>query len=268
VSPFRRSTIFVSVERDRVVLVKAGARPGMPAEAERLDGIDLACGDLTPIAEPLRAILSAPGWRGLQRRILISDRLVHHAAVERPLGVRTFGELQLAVEGRMEQLFDIDPPDWAVRVDAKPFAKHVAACALPRRLGEAIQAALCAGATRVSIRPYLLCELDRHAKRLPNACWFATAGRDYVAIVRVHDGCCRRIRIHPTPRPDARLAVALVERSRTLLGEEQGAEATFLSGLPGDHEGGDVVHLDERETGKGSSARVSIYGRAMAEVWA
>jgi hypothetical protein len=266
VSPFRRSTIFVSVESDRVVLVKAGTRPGAHAEAKRLDGIDLASGDFAPIAEPLQAILSAPGWRGLQREILISDRLVHHAALERPSGVRTFGELQLAVEGRLEQLFDIHPPDWAVRVDAKPFANHVVACALPRRLGEAIQTVLCASATRVSIRPYLLCELDRHAKRLPNACWFATAGRDYVAIVRVRDGCCRRIRIHPTARPDARLAVALVERSRTLLGEERGSEATFLSGLTGDHEGGDVVRLDAPAAGKGRSARTSAYGRAMSEV--
>jgi hypothetical protein len=249
-----------------VVLVKAGAGPAAPLEARSLDGFDLASGDVGRMAPPLQAILSEPGLKRLQRQILLSDRLVHYVAMERPQGVRTFRELQLAIESRLRHLFDIDPADWTVRVNARPFAKHVVACAAPRRLVERIQTVLCAGAARASIRPYLLCDLDRHAGRLPNACWFANAGRDYIGIVRVRDGCCSRIRIHPTPHPDARLAVAVVERERTLLGEEQKSEAIFLSGLPGDHEGGDVVHLDGHGRERGS--RTSPHGRALAELWA
>jgi hypothetical protein len=268
VSPFRRSTVIAWVESDRVVLVKAAADVAAAAETRRLHGIDLACGDPAASAETLQAMLAAPGWRGLRREVLVSDRLVHYAAMERPRGVRSVRELELAAEGRLEQLFDINGPDWIVRVDARPFSAHVLACALPRGLVERIRGVLCAGPARVPIRPYLLRDLARHASRLPKACWFASAARDYIGIVHVRDGCCHRIRIHPTQHPDARLAVALVERERTLLGEAQASETTLLSGLAGAHDGADVVRLDEPGRGKRPSARTARFGRALAEAWA
>ena len=262
-SPFRRSTLVVCVDIDRVIVVPT-ARGACAGNARQLAGLDLRSGDAARALEPLRAMLAEPGWKGLEREILLSDRLAHYFVMERPEGIRTFHELQLALESRLQYLFEIRLADWVLRVDAKPFAPSFVACAIPRRLIVGLEAALCTGSSpRTSLRPYLLFELDRHARKLPATCWFGAAGRDYIGIVRVRDGHCQRVRIVAAPVPDARAALRLIERERMLLGEYERAEPLFFSGLFDEHGGADVVLLDG--PGRDRRGRAAAFRRAMVE---
>ena len=74
-SPFRRSTLVICVESDRVVMVPAWDGAATTTDARRLVGVDLRSGDVARALQPLREMLSDPAWKGVEREILLSDRL-------------------------------------------------------------------------------------------------------------------------------------------------------------------------------------------------
>ena len=264
----RGSVLHASVEADRVAMVKLGRR------GEVLEQICVAIaldpGQPTSALQSLSLLLSAAPWRGATRRVVVSDRLVRYLVLPRPLGLRSLAELQLAVTDHLAQAFDLDGGQWRILIDAPAFTPRVVACALPLALLEALEATFAQGGPCLSIRPYLVAESARLASRLPARGWFASATRDYLAILGVRQGGPRSIRILPGAYGDARIIAATVARERLLQGddEEPGDGQTLFSGWL-THEAGDapLTRLDLAEWESQSRAWSHGYRMALAGVW-
>ncbi len=264
----RHKRVFASIEVDRVALVHTGDEyPDGIREERCLDAV-LDADRPEDALQAVTAILADAPWRGTQRHAVLSDRLVRYLVAERPRGVRSVSELRLALETRFEQAFDAAAADWTIAMAARPFAQFFVLCAVPRRLLEATRAALSQTGTCASIRPFLACELDRHATRAPGDCWYAAAARDCVALARIAGGECERIRVMRLGAPTPQAVADLIEQERLLAGEHAGRVPVLLSGiLEGNPGSANLTRVDRAQWGAKPQSWASLYRVAMAEAW-
>lgn len=230
-SRFRRDEVLIFLESGGAALARLRHRERADLSSTRQIDIELPAGTLAAGLHLLQDVLSEPAWQGTRREVIVSDRLVHYLVLERPQGLRSAAELQIAIEGRFEQMYEIVPSEWIVRYDRRAFARNLVACAMPRDLVEALESTVAKSGICSGIRPLLLFTLNRHAASLPNDCWYALAGRAQVAIAWIRAGTCRRIRVLPLEAPTANLVAELLERERIMAGEAEGNTPVFLSGL-------------------------------------
>jgi hypothetical protein len=269
VSLFRRSVVFASVELERVCLVRIRRGRTAVAEEDRVFTRELDPDAPQASLNEVAHTLSGPGWRGTRRHVVISDRLVHYLVMPRPQGVQAAAELRLAIETRFEQLFDAPAAEWAIEADLRPLARHFVACALPHRLVNALRSAFSEGGECVSLRPFLICELNRLARRLPAECWYAAAAHDSVALARIARGECQRLRVLPASRPTPDHVIELVDRERLTAGETIVDVPILSSGiLEGKAEPDSLKRLDQPRWRTQPRAWSSLHRLALAELWA
>ncbi len=267
-SPFRRERVYASIELDRIALVKLdGPHAGAPAQ-ERLIEVGFDADHPDRAMREVSQLLALAEWRGTQRRVVLSDRFARYLVVERPQGISSFNELELAISARFEEAFDASSAQWDIAVDARTFAHRFFACATPRRALEEIRTAFAENGQCDSIRPYLVCELNRLARRLPAESWFATAARDSVALASIARGEVQQIRVLPCPSPTSSTIAELVERERLLAGEVAGGQQCLFSGvLEDDHEGTMLTRVDRPQWAAQHRTWSSNYRVALAEIW-
>jgi hypothetical protein len=267
VSLFRPRRVYASVELDRISLVRlVGYRSGQVEEERVIEGASDPDQPDGAIPELARA-MAEPGWRATPRHVVVSDRLVHYLVTARPQGVQTAAELRLLIESRYEALLDSPAAEWAIAADLRPLARHFVACAMPRRLVEALEKAFSVEGTCVSLRPFLISELKRRAGRLPRECWYAVAARDSLTLARISGGECRRLRVLPAGLSSAAHISDLVDRERLTAGDK-GATRLLASGLIEGAAGTEqVTQLDRRAWPGKPKAWARSYRLALSEVW-
>ena len=267
-SLFGRERIFASIELDRIALVKLTGNGGSTPLGECLIEAPLDPDQPEEALGKVATVLADPLWNGAKRHVVLSDRLVRYLVFERPEGVRSVDELMLAVEARFEQAFDASAQDWEIVIDARPFPRRFIACGAPRRMLYAARTAFSTGGECTSIRPFLVCELERVAKRLPAACWFAAASRDCVALIGITDSECQYVRVLPVDLSSPAAITATIEREQLLSGDAEGNEQIFVSGVPNAQSGdGTATRLDAPHWRAQPAAWSSSYRLALAEVW-
>jgi len=193
---------------------------------------------------------------------------VRYLVMDRPEGVRSATELELACEARFQAGFDRPAADWRIAIDARLFARHFFVCAIPRRLFDALSRIFGAHGPVVSMRPCLIAELGRRARRLPAPCWFVAATRDCVTIAGLDDDGCRVVRVLSAEQPSAGSIADIVAREALLAGEI-GADAPVLVAgtVAGDFTGA-LQRVDAPTWGTQSSSWTSNYRLALSEQWA
>lgn len=267
-SPFRRERVFASIEFDRIAFVKLSGRRADATSKEHLIDVTFDPDRPDRALRDVSKLLSQPGWSGTTRHVVLSDRLARYLVIERPHGIRSLGELALAISARFEEAFDASSAQWDIAFDARPFAQHFFACAIPRQVLEAVRNTFSHNGECASICPYLVCELNRLARRMPDAYWFATATRDCVCLVAMASGKLRQIRVLPCSSPTSSAIAELVEREHLLSGEvADGQKCLFTGILEGKDEGAILTRLDRPQWGTQLKTWSSIYRVALAEVW-
>ena len=267
-SPFRRDRVYASIELDRIALVRLDAqRAGAPAQ-ERLLEVGFDADHPDRALREVSQVLALAEWRGTQRHVVLSDRFARYLVVERPQGITSFAELELAVSARFEEAFDASGAQWDIAIDARTLAHRFFACATPRRALEEIRTTFAENGECDSIRPYLVCELNRLARRLPAECWFATATRDSLGLAGIAHGEVQQIRVLPCASPTSSTIAELIERERLLAGEAAGGQRCLFSGvLEDDVEGTMLTRLDRPQWAAQPRTWSSNYRVALAEIW-
>ena len=266
-SLFRRERIYASVELDRVALVRLGADRSAREQAVLPVSFDPEHPEAA--LQALAATLATPAWRGAPRRIVLSDRLVRYLVMERPEGVRSAAELRLACEARFQASFDRPAAEWRIDVDARAFARRFLVCAMPRRLLDGLSRTFGANGQLVSLRPYLVSELGRRARRLPVPCWFVAATRDCLTLAGLADDGCRVVRVLTAEQPSVAAIEDLVARETLLAGEVDSDAPVLVSGtVAGDLAASAMRRVDAPGWGTQNSSWAASYRLALSEQWA
>jgi hypothetical protein len=267
VSLFRRERLYASVELDRLALVRLGsdgvareqAVMALPLDPERPD----------EWRREVEHTLASPLWRDAPCSVVLSDRLVRYAIMERPEGLRSGAELRLACEARFQASFDRPARDWEIALDARAFARHYLACGILRRFLDVIRAVFATRSRLVSVRPFLICELRRVARRLPGDCWFIVAARDCVALAGIAARECRRIRVLAVEQPTAAMIQGALEREMLLGGELAPNAPVLVAGvLQGDLGANAMRRIDAARWGSQPNHWTSGFRVALSERWA
>lgn len=265
-SRFRPNRVYASIEPDQVALVKMADRQSRETEDERIFEADFDSERPLDTLAIVSAMLHEPRWRDTQRRIVLSDRLVRYLVIARPQGLRSMSELKLAVQTHFEQAYDAAAADWVIALHALPFARRFIACAMPRSLLDAAHATFSAAGVCASIQPFLICEMNRRARQLPQHCWYAAAARDCVALSEIVKGECQRIRVLPISSGTD--IADLIGQEQLLSGLETGGAPVLLSGVvEEDVNAAQMTRVDQARwlsKGRDWTAR---YRLALAEVW-
>ena len=210
-------------------------------------------------------VLAQPPWKSTIRHVVLSDLLVRYLVVDRPLGVRSLSELELSVNARFEQAFDLSVAQWTIAIDARPCDRQFIACAMPRPLLTAIKNIFCDDGRCASIRPFLVCELNRRAQQMPQAGWYAAATDHNLCLIAFAQGRIERIRSLPTAIPTAAEVERLVARERLLAGDDALEQPTLFSGVLNGSASSALTRIDSPQWG---SKNWSSQDRmAMAGVW-
>ena len=266
-SRFRRERVYASVELDRVALVRLGA-DGVPHD-ETVIAAALEPDRPEEWTKAVRSALAQPAQRNVQRHVVLSDRLVRYVVMERPQGVRSSAELKLACEARFQASFERPAAEWEIAIDARPFARHIFACGVSRRLRDAVRALFAADGTLASVQPFLVCELRRLARRLPAECWFIVVARDCVTLAGIRRGECRFVRVLAAEHPSLAMIQDALEREALLTGELTADAPVLIAGvLQGDLATSDMRRLDTPSWGSQTSQWASGFRLALAERWA
>ena len=265
-SPFRRERVYASVELDRVALVRLGA-DGVPRDEAV---IDLALDPEHPQewSKAARATLAVPSLRNVPRIVVLSDRLVRYVVMERPQGVRSSAELRLACEARFQTSFERPAAEWEIAIDARPCARDVFACGVSRRLLDAVRGLFAAEGSVASVQPFLVCELQRLARRLPAECWFIAVARDCVTLAGIRHGVCRFVRVLASDQPTLQTIRDALEREALLTGEIAADAPVLIAGVvEGDAAASDMRRLDAPAWGAQTSSWASGFRLALAARW-
>ena len=266
-SRFRREQVYASVELDRLALVRLGA-DDVPRE-EAVIALPLDPERPEEWIKAARTALAQPAWRNVARKVVVSDRLVRYVVMERPQGVRSSAELRLACEARFQASFERPAAEWEIAIDARPFAQHLFACGVSRRLLDALRTLFAAEGSLVSLEPFLVCELRRLARRLPGECWFIAVARDCVTLAGIRRAECRFTRVLAAEQPDLPLVRDALEREALLTGELTADAPVLIAGvLQGDWAKSGMRRLDAPSWGGGTSQWASGFRLALAERWA
>jgi hypothetical protein len=241
-------------------------RPTRETEDERIFEADFDGERPLDALSMVVAVLHEPRWRATQRRIVLSDRLVRYLVIEPPAGLRSIAELNLAVQTHFEHAYDATAADWTIALHALPFARRFVACAVPRSLLDAVQATFSAQGVCASIQPFLICEMNRSAKRLPQHCWYAAAARDCVALSEIVAGQCQRIRVLPISS-DSDIA-DLIEQEQLLSGLDTSAPVLLSGVVDEEIDAAQVTRVDQARWLSKGREWTSRYRLALAEVWA
>lgn len=265
-SRFRPNRLYASIEADRIALVRVAGRGELHDRA--LVPLDATADAPESSLRPLADILAAPPWRGLDRRVVVSDRLARYLVVERPEGARSVEELRLACTARFESSFDTVADEWELSIDLRPFTTDCLVCAMPRRLLEATRAVFAQHGRLRSLRPYLISELRRCDRTLTRPCWFAASARDSVAVAALTRSSCHGIRVAALESPSAAQIAELVTRQRLLVDEPDAAAPAFLTGVvEGDVEPGTLRRIDRAQWRTLAPATLADYRIALSEIW-
>ncbi len=267
-SLFKRERVYASVEHDRVALVRLDAR-----NATQESTVIPWQLDVEQPEEALRvlapALASAP-WQSAGRRVVLSDRMVRYLVLERPEGVRSIAELRLACEARFQASFDRPAAEWEIALDARPFARRFLVCGVRKRLLQALKDAFGSHAPLLSLRPFLIAELARRARRLPTPCWFAAAARDCVTLAGLTEDGCSVVRVLVTDgQPSATSLDASLARERLLAGDMAGDAPVLVAGaLAGDLAASAIRRIDAPTWGTQDAGWSQSFRLALAEQWA
>jgi hypothetical protein len=266
VSLFRPSRVYASIEPDQIAIVRMADRHTRETQDERIFEADFAGDRPLDAFSLVVAVLHESHWRDTHRHIVLSDRLVRYLVIDRPEGLRSIAELDLAVQTHFEQAYDATAADWTIALHALPFAQRFVACAVPRYLLDAAQATFSAEGVCASIQPFLICEMNRRTAQLPQHCWYAAAARDCVALSQIVAGQCHRIRVLPISS-DSDIA-DLIEQEQLLSDFDTGAAPVLLSGVVEEEvDAAQLTRVDQaRWLSKGRDWS-SRYRLALSEVW-
>ena len=121
----------------------------------------------------------------------------------------------------------------------------------------------------VSLRPFLVCELRRLARRLPDQCWFAAVAHDCVTLAGIAEKDCRLVRIVATDQPAVATIQEALERESLLTDEIAPDAPTLVAGvLHDDIAASAMQRVDAPTWGTKPSSWASRYRLALSERWA
>lgn len=274
-SRFRHEHLHVSVEADRIALVKTGGRLQPGIEREKLlpvVGFDmkkpeagLAC---------LEAELAREEWHAASANVVLSDPLVHYFIAEPVPGIRGLDELKLLFASDFEATFGLPAGEWEICADLPPFASRFLACGANRRLLDELRRLFGATGHRLhSIQPFLVREFNQRRHRLgSDLAWFAVTERNSLTLALLSRNTWHGLRTHWTGEEGPSLLPTLLARDQVVYGISETPSRVWMAGtLPAGPVAGrlaeDVARLDQARWPGRDEQWCRDYRLALSGVW-
>ncbi len=179
-SLWQRETLSIGWDSQRVAVVRRRGRALRDARSA-----PAAAGDIAARVALLEEMIKAGGKAGSRAEFVVSDRYARYFVFERVDGVRNLAELEATVAAGFEARFGQSAADWRIAFDLGPGDRHGMACALPGALVAACKGV--AAKAAVSIEPYCIAALRRHARTLAAPVWVAARADGQLTLGR-HSG--------------------------------------------------------------------------------
>ena len=184
-------------------------------------------GNLSDMALAITNLLAQLGAASTLR-VCVSDAYCRYLLLPRPAGARNKQELDAAISARFQSSFGENADDWILTTDSPPMAKFDLACALRRRLYEAIQA----GAQRlplVSLQPLWIWCAQQTARKCKADHWLIVAEGQGVTSGLFRSGQCVGVRSSRQFTADDTLA-NIVLRESALYAQSDGVRHVCVYG--------------------------------------
>lgn len=167
----------------------------------------------------LEAWLRAQKWRSTNVRVSVTDQFSHYCVVSWPVGVFKRSELQLIVEGEIEQRLGIDMASYEVRTDVSRYGTNMLACAMPRGFLAGLKVAFTAN--RLSIRllqPRFVDTFNRWKKEITQDGLLVSVESDRCVLGVMQAGQWHSVRTLRVASMNGGALSALIEREQVLHG--------------------------------------------------
>lgn len=243
-SPFKPDRLYVSIERERIAMVRCRGWLRRQLLSEQIFSVGADERERAAI-DWLDRQLAVTAAAGAAVHVVLSDQLVKSFVFESVAGVRHIGELQASIRARFEETFGLPAEEWEISADPSPFAVSFPVCAVERRLFASLQQVF--GAHRnvlVSVRPFFVSEFNRWRRRIGRgSAWFAVAERDSLTLARLAEGCWASVRTYRTAAEPGEALPQLLARERLSRGIAADGERVWLAGMPPGPPAGDPAAL-------------------------
>lgn len=179
-SLWRRETLSIGWDSQRVAVVRRRGR-----ELRDARSAPAADADIAARVALLEGMITAGGKGAARAEFVVSDRFARYFVFERVAGVRNLAELEATIVAGFEARFGQSAASWRIAFDLGPGDRHGIACALPNALVDACKGV--AANAAVSIEPYCIAVLRRHARALSAPVWVAARADGQLTLGR-HSG--------------------------------------------------------------------------------
>lgn len=242
-SRFKLSRLCMSIEPERIALVKIRRGFRRHIEADRIIAVDDMTRHPGAALEALSGVLAEQPWRDSSVQIILSNTLIKTLVVEVVPGIETADELQLAIGIRIAEAFGLVPAEWEISASIDPFGQRILACAAERRLIQGLRQVLAAAKCElVSIQPFVVTEFNRWRRCVgkKSDAWFGVVEPNSLTLAYIADSHWQGICTYRnTSSPHATLATAL-RRDRLTYDLPESMRQVWLSGSSCDMEASEV----------------------------
>lgn len=196
--PFPRDRLHVSIEPDRIAIVRLTGRfrPTVIEAGEYPFQLDP--NDPGTLEGALAEALGADRWKRTRAHLVLDDRLVRYFISERAEGAKNPGELEQAAHAQFEEIFGDDATDWDFRINLVPFVGSYLACACNRRLLVSVNKVFASADIPLpTIQSFAIAEFNRHQPKLEaGPSWVAVANGRAIWLARFFKGVPTAVRAH------------------------------------------------------------------------
>ncbi|MBS4095248.1 MAG: hypothetical protein KGZ83_00245 [Sulfuricella sp.] len=232
-SRFASERIHLSVENDRIALVKISGRLHPRIEAE--DTLAIPTEPNTPEIglEALGRLLAGKPWQRADVHVVLSDLLVRYFVVDITPGLQNLNELQQLVAARFEDTYGLVAEDWEINADLNPLTSRLLACAIDRRLITGLRQIIGKPDYRlVSVQPFLVREFNHWRRQIgKTTTWFAAVERNSLSLALIDRGNLQTLRTHQGIDNLYATLPQLMARDQMLFGTSESALHLSVAGI-------------------------------------
>lgn len=207
--------------------------------------------DWTAAIVALESWLREQKWRFTSVRVSVADQFSCYCVVSWPIGVFKRSELELIVEGELEQRLNIDIASYEIKMDVRRYGANMLACAIRRDFLTTLRDAF--KAHRLSVRllqPRFVATFNRWKKEIGQDGLLVSVETDRCVLGVIQTGQWRSVRTLRIAEMNSRALNELIEREQLLHGMENQRTYLHLHGKL------DAKHFSEHES-------LKLLGRGM-----
>lgn len=232
-SRFASERLHLSVENDRITLVKTSGRFYPRVEADETLLIPTAPHAPEASLEALGKLLADRARQRAEVRVALSDLLVRYFVFDLTPGLQSLRELQQLVAARFEDIYGFAAEEWEINADFNPLASRLLACAIDKRLISGLRQTIGkAGCRLVSIQPFLVREFNHWRQQIgKTTTWFAAIERNSLSLALVERGNWHTLRTHRGIGDLYTTLPQLLARDQMLFGASDSTAQLLVAGV-------------------------------------